>query len=111
MNLERRVEALERENRRLKIIVGAALGALAVATLAGAIMPQEVPEEIEARLFRVVDENGDALAELSAYQSGSRLVMIDRSGRWRVAVGAVDSGPQIRLHDSERDVEIWRAPR
>jgi len=114
MELERRIERLERENRNLKRIGGLLLGLLAVVTLAGAVMPQEeeeVAEEIEARLFRVVDANGNALAELSAYGSGSRLVLVDSSGKWRVVLGALENGPQIALHDHENDDIIWRARR
>lgn len=111
MDLERRIERLERENRRLKLIGSVVVAILAVAALAGAVAPQEVAEEIEARMFRIVDDDGDPLVELSAYSSGSRLVMVDQSGRWRVVLGALESGPQIALHDHDNDDMLWRALR
>lgn len=116
MDLERRIERLEGENRRLKRFGGLVVAVFAVVTLAGAVLPQEqaeeeAPDEIEARLFRVVDANGAPLAELSAYGSGSRLVLVDQSGKWRVVLGALENGPEIALHDHENDDVIWRARR
>lgn len=118
MDLERRVEKLERENRRLKRIGGFVVALLTVVSLAGAVVAQdpqeesqEPPDEIEAKLFRVVDDDGNALAELSAYGTGSRLVLVDASGKWRVVLGALENGPQIALHDHENDDVLWRARR
>lgn len=121
MDLERRIEKLEQENRRLKRIGGLVVAVFAVATLAGFVVAQEeqeqeesepeVLEEIEARLFRVVDADGNPLAELSSYGTGSRLVLVDQSGRWRVVLGALEGGPEIALRDHENDDVIWREGR
>ncbi len=61
-----RLERVERENRRLKIAGGAVVAVLAAVVLVGAVMPQEIPEVIEARMFRVVDENGESRILISA---------------------------------------------
>ena len=57
--LESRVDKIERDNRRLKLTVGALLLALAAVPLIGAVMPEQVQEVIDARMFRVIDENGN----------------------------------------------------
>ena len=51
---ESRVSKLEQDNRRLKLTVGALLLALAAVPLIGAVMPEQIP----ARRFQVIDENG-----------------------------------------------------
>jgi hypothetical protein len=82
--LESRLSKVERDNRRLKLTVGAlllvlaavpligalmfqeipgmALGSflllLAAVPLIGAVMPEQIPDVIDARMFRVIDQNG-----------------------------------------------------
>jgi hypothetical protein len=56
--LESRVDKIERDNRRLKLALGALLLALAAVPLVGAVMPEQIPELIQARRFEVIDENG-----------------------------------------------------
>ena len=55
---ESRVSKLEQDNRRLKLTVGALLLVVAGAACAGAMMPEQIPEVIQARAFEVIDENG-----------------------------------------------------
>ena len=66
--LESRVDKIERDNRRLKLTVGALLLALAAVPLIGAVMPEQIPEFIVARAFYVEDENG--LTRLSMRSGG-----------------------------------------
>ncbi len=56
--LESRVSKVEQDNRRLKLTVGALLLALAGVACAGAMIPEQIPEVIQARAFEVIDENG-----------------------------------------------------
>ena len=56
--LESRVDKIERDNRRLKLALGALLLALAAVPLVGAVMPEQVPDAVRARAFYVEDENG-----------------------------------------------------
>ena len=53
-----RVQSLERENRRLKLGAGSLVAVLVAVPLVGAVLPAQVPEVIEARAFRVLDEQG-----------------------------------------------------
>ena len=62
--LESRVDKIERDNRRLKLTVGALLLALAAVPLIGAVMPEQIPELIRARAFYVVGENGTLRAAM-----------------------------------------------
>ena len=64
--LESRVDKIERDNRRLKLTVGALLLVLAAVPLIGAVMPQQVQGVIRAREFRVIDENGTRRASMGA---------------------------------------------
>ena len=71
-----RVQRLERDNRRLKLGAGALVALLVAVPLVGAVLPAQVPEVIEARAFRVLDENGTPRAGLGApglafYHGGS----------------------------------------
>ena len=58
MLLESRLSKVEQDNRRLKLTVGALLLVLAAVPLIGAVMPEQIPEMIQARAFHVIDENG-----------------------------------------------------
>ena len=60
-----RVQRLERDNRRLRLAAGGLVAVLVAATVA-AVLPAQVPEVIEARAFRVLDENGTPRAGLGA---------------------------------------------
>ncbi len=62
--LESRVDKIERDNRRLKLTVGALLLALAAVPLIGAVMPEQIPELIQARNFQVIDESGTVRTEM-----------------------------------------------
>ena len=83
-----RVQRLERDNRRLKLGAGALVAVLVAAPLVGAVLPAQVPEVIEAGLFRVLDEQGTPRAALGAAGLG----FSDEQGRGRVGLGADSLG-------------------
>jgi len=60
--VDARLDKLEQDNRRLKLTVGALLLALAAVPLIGAVMPEQIPERIQARGFDVIGENGTTRA-------------------------------------------------
>ena len=49
--LEQRVANLERQNRKLQFGLVGVVAALLAVPLVGAVMPQEIPDVIEARRF------------------------------------------------------------
>ena len=63
--LESRLSKVEQDNRRLKLALGALLLALAAVPLIGAVMPEQIPELIQAREFRVIDYDGTVRAGMT----------------------------------------------
>ena len=111
MDLERRVEKLERENRRLKIVGGAVLLALAAACTSAAVIPQGVPDVLEARTFAVIDEDGtiraritpvgvgyhDENGNLRTLLSPGGIAYIDRNGTIR---GRIEAGGSTYFNEN-----------
>ena len=62
--VDARLDKLEQDNRRLKLTVGALLLVLAAVPLIGAVMPEQIPDLIQARAFRVIGENGPIRAQM-----------------------------------------------
>ena len=114
--LESRLSKIEQDNRRLKLTVGALLLALAAVPLIGAVMPQEIPELIQAREFQVIGEFGNERAGMSASgiayndekgtiragMSDGGIGYFDENGNPRVAMG----GPGIHYQDENRNT-VW----
>ena len=114
--LESRVDKIERDNRRLKLTVGALLLVMAAVPLIGAVMPQEIPELIQAREFQVIGEFGNERAGMSASgiayndengtiragMSDGGIGYFDENGNPRVAMG----GPGIHYQDENRNT-VW----
>jgi hypothetical protein len=99
--VDARLGKLERDNLRLKLVVGSLLVTLGVLPLIGAAPSGQMPNVIEARSFHVIDENGikraqvdadgifyidaDSNVRLSAYADG--IYYMDETGRNRVLMG------------------------
>ena len=56
--VDARLDKLEQDNRRLKLMVGALLLVMAAVPLVGAVMPEQIPEVIRAGAFHAIDGNG-----------------------------------------------------
>ena len=99
--LESRVDKLEQDNRRLKLALGALLLTLAAVPLIGAVMPEQIPDVIQARKFEVIDENGTRRAGLHATGIG----FTDESNNIRAGMNADGSA----YFDESGNV-VWCAP-
>ena len=82
--LESRVDKIERDNRRLKLALGALLLALAAVPLIGAVMPEQIPEVIRARNFFVYDGNDNIRIGMDADGIGYQ----DENGNLRLNMNA-----------------------
>ena len=96
--VDARLDKIERDNRRLKLALGALLLALAAVPLIGAVMPQEIPELIQAREFQVIGEFGNERAGMSA----SGIAYNDEKGTIRAGmsdggIGYFDENGTIRV--------------
>jgi hypothetical protein len=80
--LESRVDKIERDNRRLKLTVGALLLVLAAVPLIGAVMPEQIQQVIQARAFHVVDQNGTQRAVMDEYA----IVILDENDNVRAGM-------------------------
>lgn len=97
--ISRRIDRLERDNRRLKgfaaavVIVLAALGAVSAA--------RPVPQKIAAHEFDVVDGSGETRVMLGVIEGGPRIGLFDAQGKPRAAMGeAADGSPVVHSQDS-----------
>jgi hypothetical protein len=95
--LAQRLEKVERQNRRLKMVAAVVL-ALAVA---GLVMGQALPRAriVEAEGFVLKDGAGKARAGLVMYNDGPMLALYDETGNFRAGLD-VDKGVSgLRLAD------------
>jgi len=91
-----RIEALEKENRRLKRW---GLVALVLATALGAIFATQLaPEKITAREFEVVDSSGKTRAQMGLMSGEPGIILYDGQGEQRVELGMLfrESGRTLR---------------
>lgn len=96
--LQRRVDALERENRRWKrvaLFVAAVLGAAAVVG-----MSAPPTKTLDLEILRIVDGKGKARAVLGVGDEGPSLALFDEKGRLRANLGVAKEGPSLDLLDT-----------
>jgi hypothetical protein len=73
LDLERRVENLERQNKRLRRSLTAVVVVLALLPLVGAMWPQYIPEHIAAGSISVIDSETGATRWMLSASGGSFL--------------------------------------
>ena len=99
--VDARLDKLVQDNRRLKLALGSLLLMLATVPLIGAIMPEQIPEMIQARRFEVIDENDRKRVQLDAVG----VFYIDANGKGRAQL----NGDGI-FYSDENDNVVWRTP-
>jgi hypothetical protein len=123
VHLEQRVEHLERQNRRLRIV------GLFVSVLIGLVFlmgqAQGVPEEITAKKFLLMDDDGNYRGVLNVTEHGPVFALLDSNGTYRASLGVGD-GTALAIYDEKMNVRahlseklelrnakgkvIWKAP-
>ena len=107
--VDARLDKLEQDNRRLKLTVGALLLVMAAVPLVGAVMPEQIPEVIQARAFHAIDGNGmsravmgeigfayfDVNSTIRAMMDGGSIRVSDENGTIRAMMNV----GTIRLSD------------
>jgi len=96
--VDARLDKLERDNRRLKLTVGALLLVLAAVPLIGAVMPEQIQDAVFARAFYVMDENDVMRIGLAPLG----IAYVDENGTRRARIG--DEG--IRYWDESENL-VW----
>lgn len=100
--LSDRLERLESENRRMKRAGFFVIAAALAVALVGAAKPEKIPEVVDARMFRVIDDNGQVRAGMAAkaisyydengqgraYLSANAIGYTDANGKERAAMDA-----------------------
>ena len=99
--VDARLDKLEQDNRRLKLTVGALLLVMAAVPLVGAVMPEQIPEVIQARRFEVIDENGT----LRTLMDGKTIAYLDENRVTRAQLYA----DGFFFSDESGNV-VWRSP-
>lgn len=100
--LERRMEAVERENRRWQWMVTVTLAVVAAMVILVQATPTKFGKVLEAERFVLRDTNGGIRAELGLIDGASVLLLNDKDGKPGVALSVFPDGPR-RVSLLDRD--------
>ncbi len=92
--LERRMEAVERENRRWQWMVTVTLAVVAAMVVLVQATPTKFGKVLEAERFVLRDTNGSIRAELGFIDGASVLLLNDKDGTPGVALSVFPDGPR-----------------
>jgi len=101
-NLMRRMEAVERENRRWQWMVTGTLAVVAAMVVLAQATPTKFGKVLEAERFVLRDTNGRSRAELGLVDGASVLLLNDEDGKPGVALSVFPDGPR-RVSLLDRD--------
>lgn len=99
--LEERFEKLQRANRRNRLLVTLVFLMAVVASWAGAVPGDKVPEVIRAHSFEVVDEQGRVRIALHNSGSGPQIGLVNRDGIEVVTIMGTRKFGAIATHDGQ----------
>ena len=82
--LESRLSKVEQDNRRLKLTVGALLLVMAAVPLIGAVLPEQIPQKIQAQQFEVIHRDGTRRVMIN----GNGFILMDQNDTTLAAIAA-----------------------
>jgi len=92
-DLMRRLDRIERENRRLKRLWGTTMLLVVALALMGQSAPSNVPKVLEAERFTVRDPNGTPRASWGIGSTGALVMgMNDKNGKTRITLSVEPDG-------------------
>ena len=98
VSLEQRLEKVERENSRLKV-----LGSVMLLGMAGALclgLASNPSKKLEAEVLVLKNAQGKPQMILGAGDDGPALTILDKNGKLRVNLGVGQDGPALDLLDA-----------
>ena len=99
MNIEQRVEKLERQNRWMKRMGGLALAVVACVVLIGQGKAKELPDLV-AKSLTIKDAKGKTRAELRIANQGVAFLLFDEAGVARASLFTLSNGaPMLNFRD------------
>ena len=109
MDLNHRIDRLERENRRMKRFGLAVLVVVGLVVSLGQATPP--PEVVRAEKFVLVDQNGKQRATLGIENGGPALVLGDTRGRGvvQLQVPQIPDKPSLYLRDPSQSASVEMA--
>ena len=96
-SISNRLETLERENRRLKVV-----GSVVLLGAAGALcmgLTAAPSKKLETEAIVIKDARGKTQAILSAGDEGPALTLMDKNGKLRLNIDVSHEGPGLDLLD------------
>jgi hypothetical protein len=107
-DLVRRLDALERANRRLRLSLVAVLLFVGSVALVGAAQPPAPrPGPVTATAFHLVGEDGSRRAELSAHGKSAQLVLNGTNGKRSVVLTGDEQGAGPKVAVLGPDGKTW----
>jgi hypothetical protein len=121
--LEQRIERLERQSRRYRLIMaGLCLAAVVAVTMAAAPDASDVKaDEVTCRHLKVVNDEGKTVAEIRPLTDGVMVALNNQDGVYRMSLGVGEQGGNlvilngassegIKLHIDEHGdgrIDVW----
>jgi hypothetical protein len=96
-SLERRIERLERQNRRYRLGGAILILASAAALCIGMSAPRKT---LETDLLLIKDANGTTRMILGMADDGPAITMLDEKGKLRANIGVTSKGPEFDFLDA-----------
>jgi hypothetical protein len=104
--LNRRLDRLERENKRWRIVGLAGLAAAALLVLTGVTVKEPM---IGAEAFTLLGKQGELRAVFAMVKDEPTLALFDSGGRVRAGLSLLQNSPQLILY-GEDGKPVWKAP-